>query len=429
MDFLVGTAQIEVTPVSSVYLAGYSARKKPSQGVHDNLYAKSIYIENNKEKVALVSLDLVGLSLDIVDKIRKAVKKDVDLNNVVITCTHTHSGPNTISFLNTKIDDNWFSLLPNKVVDLIKLSLKRKERVKIGVKKANVFGIGKNRRGNKEEVDPELGIIKIQDLKGAIKAIFINFSCHGTVLDANNLLISADYPAFIYKFLSEIYPNAIILFTNGAAGDINIGYSADDSALGEKMSIRTFENAEKIGKRICNKVIGAINDIPITNKELLVYKKRIIKLPFKTQLLQKHELEEQIKKRQDTIGKISDESKKKKLQIRQIYDEVILEKMISQYNNSGFLNTEIDILKLNDAILVIVPGELFCKLGLKIKKMLFPKIAMIVGYANDYVSYIPTKEAFSRGGYEVETSLFTEDVGNILINEVEVLAKRVNDPG
>lgn len=424
MGFLIGIAQTEVTPVSSVYLAGYAARNKPSQGVHDNLYAKSIYIENNKEKVALVSLDLVGLPLNIIDKIRKEVKEDVNLDNVVITCTHTHSGPNTISFLNTKIDDNWCSLLPNKIVDLIKLSIKRKEQAKIGIKKVNVFGIGKNRRGNKEEVDPELGIIKVQDLKDKVKAIFLNFSCHGTVLDANNLLISADYPAYIYKFLSEVYPDAIILFTNGAAGDINIGYSADDSALGEKMGIRTFENADKIGKKICNKVVSVINDIPINNKELLVYKKKIIKLPFKTQLPQKHELEERIIKRQNSIDKISDKSKKKKLQIKQIYDGIILEKMKSQYNNSGFLNTEIDILRINDAILVTVPGELFCELGLKIKKMLSPKIAMIVDYANDYISYIPTKKAFSQGGYEIETSLFSDEVGNILINEIETLVKK-----
>jgi len=134
----------------------------------------------------------------------------------------------------------------------------------------------------------------VQDLKDKVKAIFLNFSCHGTVLDVNNLLISADYPAYIYKFLSEVYPGAIILFTNGAAGDINIGYSADDSALGEKMNIRTFKNAERIGRKICNKVISVINDIPIDNKELLVYRKKIVKLPFKTQLPQKHELEEQI---------------------------------------------------------------------------------------------------------------------------------------
>ena len=89
MDFLIGTAQIEISPVYSVYLAGYAARNKPSQGVHDNLYAKSIHIENNKEKVALVSLDLVGLPLNIIDKIRKEIKEDVKLDNIVITCTHS----------------------------------------------------------------------------------------------------------------------------------------------------------------------------------------------------------------------------------------------------------------------------------------------------------------------------------------------------
>ncbi len=74
--------------------------------------------------------------------------------------------------------------------------------------------------------------------------------------------------------------------------------------------------------------------------------------------------------------------------------------------------------------MVTVPGELFCKLGLKIKKMLSPKIAMIVDYANDYISYIPTKKAFSQGGYEIETSLFSDEVGNILINEIETLVKK-----
>jgi len=36
--------------------------------------------------------------------------------------------------------------------------------------------------------------------------------------------------------------------------------------------------------------------------------------------------------------------------------------MKSQYNNSVFLNTETDILRINDAILVTVPGELFVSL-------------------------------------------------------------------
>ena len=66
--------------------------------------------------------------------------------------------------------------------------------------------------------------------------------------------------------------------------------------------------------------------------------------------------------RQDSIVKITDKNKKKKLQIKQIYNEIILEKMKSQYNNSVFLNTETDILRINDAILVTVPGELFVSL-------------------------------------------------------------------
>lgn len=82
------------------------------------------------------------------------------------------------------------------------------------------------------------------------------------------------------------------------------------------------------------------------------------------------------------------------------------------------LNAEINILGIGDAILVTIPGELFCKLGLKIKKIFSPKKAMIVGYANDLIGYTLTREAFAQGGYEVETSIFSKETGNILINEI-----------
>jgi hypothetical protein len=417
MTIYAGLNELKITPSSSVYLAGYAARNTPSNGIHDELYAKCLYLEKDREKVVLVSLDLVGLPLEIVNKIRLQIKKKLGFENIIITCTHTHSGPNTISFLNTEIDNNWLKLLTKKVVDVIVDATKKKTVAKIGVTKTDVHGIGKNRRGNKDIVDPELGIIKVVDLKGETKAIIINFTCHPTVLDANNMLISADYPAYIYKYLSEHYPEAVIMFTNGAAGDINIGYSADDSALGEVMNIRTYENADRIGKLITQKLLEVSDQIDC-NDTSLKYRRVKISFPIKKEFPTLKELKNKLVNTEKRISLAASHDEKKKLQIKKIYDEILLSK-IKVLKGKKELVSEVDFLYLEQTILITIPGELFCRLGLELKGLFPGKKVFIIGYANDYISYIPTKEAFNQGGYEVETSIFTEEIGQILINKIK----------
>lgn len=428
MSFLVGTAQTDITPSGSIFLAGYAARNKPSIGVHDKLFGKALCVTYEKENVVLVSLDLVGIPKEFVNKVREDIKKEIGIDNVIISCTHTHSGPNiNNSFLNntTKADQLWLALLHEKIIKLIKESVQNKIKARIAVGKVKVFDIGKNRRNlfvsKESEVDPELIILKVQDFDNKIRAIFLNYTCHATVLDANNYLISADYPGYIYKYLSKDFPNAVILFTNGAAGDINIGYLSTDSALGKDMKIRSFDNADVIGRRISDAALGAIEDISFLDKESLLYKSKEIKLPCRNKMPTENQLEENIKKYQNKIFKIDNKEEKEEKEIKKLYSEILLEKVRNKICKDGYVETEIGLLKINNAFLITVPGELFCKLGLTLKNIFSPNIAMIIGYSNDQIGYIPTIESFASGGYEVETSIFREDVGDVLIREIQSL--------
>lgn len=417
MTIYAGLSELKITPSSSVYLAGYAARKNPSEGIHDELYAKCIYLEKNYEKVALVAMDLVGLPRKVVYKIRTQVKDSLGFDNIIIACTHTHSGPNTISFLNTFIDNKWIESIINKVVKLIIDAVNKKNLAKIGTIKSNVYGIGKNRRGNKSSIDPELGVIKVVNMREKVIGIIINFTCHPTVLDANNMLISADFPAYLYKHLSKYYPETVIIFTNGAAGDINIGYSADDSALGKEMKIRTYKKANKIGLKITRQVIKVIDNV-IFNNGCFNYKRVNVFIPIKEDLPDLNGLKIRLNNTQKRISQAVNYDERNKLEMRKIYDEILLSKIEALHGNN-VIQTELNFLLLNKTVLVTIPGELFCKLGLKIKSLCKRKNIFIVGYANDYISYIPTSEAFAQKGYEIETSIFTENVGQILIKKIK----------
>lgn len=86
---LAGASRVKITPSYSVYLAGLGNNRK-SEGVHDDIYASALYLNDGKTSVVIVSLDLIGLFHDDVEDIRG------NKNDIIIACTHQHSGPDTL---------------------------------------------------------------------------------------------------------------------------------------------------------------------------------------------------------------------------------------------------------------------------------------------------------------------------------------------
>ena len=58
-------------------------------------------------------------------------------------------------------------------------------------------------------------------------------------------------------------------------------------------------------------------------------------------------------------------------------------------------------MRIGDVALVALPGEPFVELGLEIKRRSPAPHTFVVGYANDWVGYLPTQVAWEQGGYEV----------------------------
>ena len=94
-DLRVGIGRIKITPEKPIFLSGYAARKKPSEGVKLDIWAKAMAFEDRKNgKVVIVTTDLIGMSRQISERIGAEVEKKYGLRRaqLMINSSHTHSG-------------------------------------------------------------------------------------------------------------------------------------------------------------------------------------------------------------------------------------------------------------------------------------------------------------------------------------------------
>src|SRR5512147_2052494 len=95
-DFKAGVARVDITPSTPIWLSGYASRKHPSEGVLHPLWAKALAIEDSKRnRVVIVTTDLIGLPRPISELVAARVQKEygLDRSQLLLNSSHTHTGP------------------------------------------------------------------------------------------------------------------------------------------------------------------------------------------------------------------------------------------------------------------------------------------------------------------------------------------------
>jgi hypothetical protein len=91
-----GAAAAKITPETSMWMAGYASRTKPSEGVELDLFAKAlVLVDADGEKFALLTMDLIGVprTLRLVIAERVEQQYGIKPSHLTINASHTHSGP------------------------------------------------------------------------------------------------------------------------------------------------------------------------------------------------------------------------------------------------------------------------------------------------------------------------------------------------
>ncbi|MBC7109123.1 MAG: neutral/alkaline non-lysosomal ceramidase N-terminal domain-containing protein [Methanomassiliicoccales archaeon] len=420
----VGLKRVNITPPIGTPLGGYIARKGVSQGIHDDLYANALVLESREVALALVTSDLIGLPQELVHKIRLNVQKltGIPSNHVLVAATHTHSGPDILMGYQGMAPEAYVEVLMATIVGSVYAAWRNLHPGEIGVGQGWIEGIGKNRRTpTGTPVDPRVGVLTI-NINKKLHGILINYTCHPVVLGPDNLFITADYPGYTVRVIERALEGVMAMFTNGAAGDINTGHSAEHSALGERIAGRTFDRAEKLGTMLAGEVLKVLGMIEPNSNIAVAVRTREISLPLKP-LPSLEEAEAFAKQKEQTLNELLRRKGPSELitkaRVEKLYADLLLERVRkrSQHPHETFKYVELQAVRIGDCALLAFPGELFVEIGLEIKTKSPFKYTFIIGYANGYVGYVPTKQAFTEGGYEVVATDFAPEAHEIIVEE------------
>ena len=106
---------------------------------------------------------------------------------------------------------------------------------------------------------------------------------------------------------------------------------------------------------------------------------------------------------------------------------LIWKSLIKKAPDKDYIDGEIVKLQIVELNVIGVSGELFSQIGKEIKNSYRPNPVMVLGYTNGDAGYLPTRQAFSEGGYEVDMAYryygrkgpFTEELEDIILKAAE----------
>ncbi len=395
-----GAAQVDITPNPGIPLSGYIAREGVSTGIHDRLAATVLALSGAGHRAALVSCDLVGLDQATVSTIRQKIQSatGIPARDVMVACTHTHSGPATIFLQDCgEVDTTYMRILERKLAAAAEQAVKNLRPVQVKTGKAVLHGWAVDRRSPGAEIDEEVGVVGLYDEQGQPAAVLVNYACHPVVLGAENRLISADYPGYLKQALQDSL-GCPAIFLTGAAGNV------------DPIQRGNYQAAQAFGQALADCALRLLAETPSATPTHFSIGAATLELPL-LPLPSEVDLTQTINVHRQKAAESARNGKTIEAKIHNAmlhWAEATLAK-VQAGRAEASLAGEAQVLHLDRAAVVGVSGELFSSLGQAIKKGGLEMIShergdgiiLINGYTNSVIGYIPPRQEYARGGYEI----------------------------
>jgi hypothetical protein len=399
-DWQAGTAKVVITPRQPMWMSGYAARTKPSEGVVHELWAKALAIKDPSDRIILlVTLDLVGIDREVSNRIRDTLQQRHGLgrDRIVLACSHTHCGPVVGTNLLTmyKIDDAerrriaaYTKWLEGVVVDLAEQALGHLIDARLSWANGRCdFAV--NRRENREADVPKLRerlslkgpddhdvpVLRVARPDGSLLSVVFGYACHCTVLDFNKFC--GDYAGFAQTELESHHPGATALFVAGCGGDQN------------PIPRRSLEMAEHYGRKLAGDVESVLAGAMRAIEGGITTSYEEIPLAFA-------KLPTRVDMEKDTLD-------------ANFYIASRAKHLLQVIEARGRLEPTypypIAAWKLDGLTWIFLGGEVVVDYSLRIKRNLGSPRTWVSAYCNDVMAYIPSKRVLREGGYEGATAM------------------------
>ena len=446
----VGVGETVITPSEPTRMRGF-ARSQVSTGVHDDLHARSLVVEDaDGDTAVLMTLALVGLSEDYLKAIRAgiAARTGIKPENIVVSCTHTHSGPNAgatpSTFNKEEVEASIASpayrtwLVEQCVASAVK-AWETRVPGRIGIAPTQVLELGRNRRRllyGGLHPDPEVAVIKVEDAKGQLLGVAFNYGCHPSGIDWHNTLFTEDWPYYAMQAIKkQVGQNVWTAFYQSAEGDIGVGYSAELSAVGVDMPIRNYWYIERKGNQMAEAVLKVLPGIATSGDADVRTAIGRFDYPLRTEYpVSVEEAERLLAEAKKKLAEFekdpelsgtrrADEARVEVFQADQMFRTA--KRFFSQAERPATRSLEQVAFGIGDAVFVTFPGEMFSEIGLAIKQGSPVEKTFVIGLSCGPGGYLPTAKEFLEGDYEVNGSAYSPKTEKFCVESSLNLIKRV----
>jgi hypothetical protein len=410
-----GFAKNDITPRLGIELCGFGPFiNRRALAVRDRLWARAMAVRRDGVTLVLVSNDLVGVTPEITALVRRFVREEVDLPDaaIMVHCTHTHSGPNTINVTGWGVPDPpYIETLPRRIARAAVEAVKNLREATLSYAATPCEGISLNReydrdappleevlRGDWRPAKPELTdtTTHVFTVKAENQLIgfFSYFGCHPVVCCADTHALHGDFCGVATGMLEREHPGAVGLFLQGAFGDQNtcvVHKPETDSLLALDVIAARYANRVREGMRQAQ---------PLALDSLACHSTQFTpgRLPMTVEQLQAMIEEQEAILRAPGAGDADPEVRLAAVKI------IALRRILTQLQSGEATEqpTELQAFRIGPLALLATPFEIFRQIKEDIVARAQSPIPLVLGITNDELGYAPDRDTADRGGYAAQ---------------------------
>lgn len=421
-----GVATAVITPEEPMWMAGYAARNKPSEGKVHDLHAKALALEDARgTRLVIVAVDILGIPRGLREQLEKEATERYALppENLLLNASHTHCGPEVNELMAfvwcvppERIEQSreYVKVLEKKLLALLGEAIDKLAPARLAYTHARA-GFAMNRRLKTDRgvalasnpdgpVDHDVPVLRVEGPDGQLRAVLFGYACHCTTLSFYQLC--GDYAGFAQLYVEEAHPGTTALFMAGCGGDQN------------PYPRGTLPLAEQHGRALANGVEAALISPakPVGGPLRLALEP--VTLPF-AEPPTREQLNERVK---------SDNQ----------YERRHAETLLKELEETGGIHKTYPYLVHvaqfgNDLTMVALSGEVVVGYSLRLKAELPGSPVWVAAYSNDVFGYVPTEKILQQGGYEAIVSAmyyglpapFAMSVEKLIVDKVHELVGKV----
>jgi neutral ceramidase len=421
--FRAGAATSNISPWMGLSING-NMHNHVGTNLHDELHARAIVIDDGTNRIAIVVADSCMIYRGIFDNAKKIVhdKSGLPLQNILMSATHAHSAPASVSIFQTDADKEYQKFLTRRLADAVLQAINNLQPAKIGwsverdprrvsnrrwfmkpgVINKDMFGstndqVRMNPRPGSPDLlkpsgptDPDVSVVAIKSLDDRPIALLANYSMHYVGDVGGDGIYSADYfGAFCRNVEHRLDPDG----TNGFVAILSNGTSGDCSStdfLHEQKLAPPFTKIDAVAKDIADDAMKCFERAAFHEWVPLKIAQKEITLGVR------HGAAAEVATAKAKLEKAPRHNGYLNTWSPDVYarETVLLDEFPKE------IVVPLQVIRIGDLGIVAIPCEVFAEIGLEIKAKSPLKPTFTIELANGYHGYLPTPAQHKLGGYE-----------------------------